>query len=355
MKATLCIDDAVGETRRVLLDPFGKPFRASIERWSERGTRPGLDEIWWGRVKARMPGNRGWFVDLGIADHEGVIEPTKAAAVAEGALLAVRVKSEAWADKGPVLSLADISPSTPKPDRPQRHASAQDAPFLRGVEIVATLKEQVARSYVDAATEEAQTRVVSLPGGGNIAIDVTRGMVVVDVDAGDRIAENDAETFALKLNLAAAEVAARQISLRGLGGLAVVDFVRMTDRRNQRSVAERFRKSLAQWLGRSSEVLELSSLGVCESAIARRARPLHEALAPGTAEREGLDTLRLIESEGWRARSARIRAAVSRQAFEWLENDHIGWKDKLAGRIGARWTLESDNRQPGRPEVWSMG
>ena len=55
MKATLCIDDAVGEHRRTLLDSSGKPFRLEIERWSERGRRAKLDEVWWGRVKARMP------------------------------------------------------------------------------------------------------------------------------------------------------------------------------------------------------------------------------------------------------------------------------------------------------------
>jgi hypothetical protein len=73
MRVTLCIDDAVGESRRALLDPFGKAFRLEVERWNERGKRAKLDEIWWGGVRARVPGCRGWFVDIGLAD-QGVIE-----------------------------------------------------------------------------------------------------------------------------------------------------------------------------------------------------------------------------------------------------------------------------------------
>jgi Ribonuclease G/E len=356
IRATLCIDDAVGEHRRVLLDPLGRPFRLEVERWSERGARAKLDEIWWGRVRARMPGNRGWFVDLGL-NQDGVVEPTKAAAVTEGALLPLRVKSEAWADtwasKGPVLSLADMSPSASRPDKPQRHTAPADDPFLRGVEVVATLTEQPARKQVEAAVAEIGQRVVSLEGGGDIAIDAARAMTVIDVDAGDRLAEVDAGTFALNLNLAGADEAARQIGLRGIGGLVAIDFVRMEDKRNQRAVVINFRNALAEWLGRSSEVLDLSALGVCEAAIARRVRPVADALAAAAAEREALDALREIESAGRAARAARIHARVSAQAAVWLDLDSIGWKAHLADRIGARWIIETSAAPAGRPEVWS--
>jgi Ribonuclease G/E len=353
VRATLCIDDAVGEHRRALLDPFGKPFRLEVERWSERNTRAKLEEIWWGRVKARMPGNRGWFVDLGLK-QDGVVEPTRAAAVTEGALLPLRIKSEAWADKGPVLSLADMSPNASRPDRPQLHAPAGADPFLRGVEIVATITDQPARKHIDAAIEEAGQHVLSLDGGGDIAIDVTRALTAIDVDVGDRPPEVNAGVFALRLNTAAAEEAARQIALRSIAGLMAIDFVRMDDRRHQRAVAATFRKSLATWLGRASEVLDLSTLGVCEAAIARRARPVMDAISAPVAEREALNALREIETAGHAARGARIHARLSAQAATWLDLDSIGWKTHLADRIGARWIIEVENRPPGKPEVWSL-
>lgn len=352
MKAVLCIDAAVGEQRRALFDVDGRPFRLEVERWSERGKRARLDDIWWGRVKARMPGNRGWFVDLGL-ERDGVIEPTKAAAVTEGAMLALRIKSEAWSDKGPVLSLANVSASLSRPATPQLYAAAAEDPFLRGVEISETRSGMQARRENDAAIDEAGSHVSHLPGGGDIAVESTRGLTVIDVDAGARLGESEAATFALNLNLAAASEAARQISLRGIGGLLTVDFVRMESKRDQRAVVEAFRQALATYLGRSSEVLDLSPLGVCEAAIARRTRPLMDAQATSAAEREALQALREIETAGMTERGARIKARLSASANSWLDADTIGWRTVLADRIGQRWTIETADRPPGRPEVWS--
>lgn len=349
MKATLCIDDAVGEHRRVLLDPFGKPFRLEIERWSERGTRAKLDEIWWGRVTARMPGG-GWFVDLGLEQH-GVVEPSKAQAIVEGAMLPLRVKSEAWGDKGPALSLADMSPSAPKPDKPGRHAPATNDPFLREAEVIATLRDKPAREQVDAAIEEARQRVVQIEGGGDLAIDTARALTAIDVDAGER-AGADTDILRFNLNLAAAEEAARQIGLRSIGGLVAVDFVGMQQRRHEKDVAAAFRTALAGWLGRSSQVLEVSELGVCEAAIARRARPVRDALLASPEEREVLDALQEIESAGWSARGARIRTLLSLTAKDWLAR-RPDLTTSLNDRIGARWSVEAEDRPPGKPKVWS--
>jgi hypothetical protein len=350
VKATLCIDDAVGEHRRALLDPFGKPFRLEIERWSERSARAKLDEIWWGRLTARMTGG-GWFADLGLAQH-GVVEPSKAQAIVEGAMLPLRVKSEAWGGKGPVLSLADMSPSTPQPDKPGRYASAGDDPFLRGVEVVATLKEKPARTQVDAAVEEAMQWVVAINGGGDLAIDTARALTAIDVDAGERPGAADADAFRLALNLAAAEEVSRQISLRSIGGLVAVDFVGMQQRRHQKEVVTTFRNTLAGWLGRSSQILEMSELGVCEAAIARRTRSVRDALRTSPEEREALDALRETESAGWAARGSRIRALVSSEASSWLDR-RPELVSALNDRIGSRWTIEAEDRPPGKPKVWS--
>ncbi|MEZ6031448.1 MAG: ribonuclease E/G [Hyphomonadaceae bacterium] len=352
MKAVLCIDEAVGERRRTLLDADGRPFRLAIDRWSERGRRARLDDVWWGRVKARMPGNRGWFVDLGL-ERYGIVEPTRAAIVTEGAMLAFRVKSEAWSDKGPALSLADISPTIAAPDKPQLHKEAAEDAFLKGAEVIETRTGLPARREIDAAIAEATTPIAPLPGAGDISIEMTRGLAVIDVDAGARLGSQDAAAFALDLNLAAALEAARQIGLRNLAGLLAIDFVRMESRRDQRTVAERFRQTLAEHLGRASEVLELSPLGVCEAAIARRAWPLAEAIAAAPAEREALNALREIETAGLTDRGVRIKARISAAAKHWLDADTIGWQAALGDRIGQRWLIEVSDNPLSRPEVWS--
>jgi len=355
MKARLVLDDAVGETRRLLIDEQGRPFRLHLERWSERGVRPLLNDIRWGRVRARIPGNRGWFVDLGHGP-EGIVEPTQAARMIDGAMLAFRVKAEAWADKGPLLSLGDISPKLTPPSRPALHAAADADPFLEGLTLADTdaITSAEARTMIDAAIDEASHNIVQLPGGGDIAVDVARAAVVIDVDGGDRKTLGDAERFAQELNLAAAEMAARQISLRSLGGLVLVDFIGMKQAEGRRALVAKFRDALGLYLGRSSDVLEMSRLGVVEAAIARRARPLSGALAAGSVERIALETLRAIETAGWQDRGARLAARVSPEVEAWLDHDHIGWQKALGDRIGQRWTIEPILGHGGHPDVRSV-
>ncbi len=353
MKARLAIDDAVGETRRLLLDEQGRAFRLHLERWSERGARAVLGEIRWGRIRSRVPGNRGWFVDLGHAP-EGVVEPTQAQRMIEGAMAAFRVKAEAWADKGPLLSLADVSPKLTAPDRPDLHAAAPSDPFLEGVSVDQTITGAEARTLVDAAIDEASHGVVQLQGGGDIAIDMARGAVVIDVDGGQRKSVGDAERFAQELNLAAAEAAARQISLRSLGGLVLVDFVGMKQAESRRAVVARYREVLAGYLGRTSDVLEMSRLGVVEAAVARRGRPLSDALGLPSVERAALETLRAIETAGWQDRGSRLVARVSPEVEAWLDHDHIGWRQALGDRIGQRCTVEAAPAHGPRPDVRSV-
>ena len=138
-----------------------------------------------------------------------------------------------------------------------------------------------ARTLINAAIDEASHDVVPLSGGGDIAIDVARAAVVIDVDGGSRKSTGDTERFAQELNLAAAETAARQIALRALGGLVLIDFVGMKQAEGRRALVAKFREMLSLYLGRSSDVLEMSRLGVVEVAVARRGRPLSDALAAG--------------------------------------------------------------------------
>jgi Ribonuclease G/E len=272
----------------------------------------------------------------------------------EGAMAAFRVKAEAWADKGPLLSLADVSPKLTAPDRPDLHAAAPSDPFLEGVSVDQTITGAEARTLVDAAIDEASHGVVQLQGGGDIAIDMARGAVVIDVDGGQRKSVGDAERFAQELNLAAAEAAARQISLRSLGGLVLVDFVGMKQAESRRAVVARYREVLAGYLGRTSDVLEMSRLGVVEAAVARRGRPLSDALGLPSVERAALETLRAIETAGWQDRGSRLVARVSPEVEAWLDHDHIGWRQALGDRIGQRCTVEAAPAHGPRPDVRSV-
>jgi hypothetical protein len=131
----------------------------------------------------------------------------------------------------------------------------------------------------------------------------------------------------------------------------LVDFVGVKQPENRRRTVQAFRDALASYIGRSSDVLDLSRLSVCEAAIARRARPIADALAAPAGEREALDALRLIESVAQQNRGARVVATLSEAAAGWLERDTIGWRGALADRIGARWAIDAKPGPAGPPDV----
>ncbi len=351
MRATLYVDDAVGERRRLLATEDGAPFRLHLDRWSEAGSRARVDEVWLARVGAPLAGGRGRYAGLG-AGPDAVLE-TSSASLHEGQLVGVRVKAEARAGKGPVVSLHALPAGALEGARPGFHLEAPADPFLAGVTVVDTLEGEPARREVDLAIEAVSSPVSFITGGGRLTLETTTALTAIDIDAAGRSGGQN-EQFAASLNTAAALEAARQISLRGLAGLFVVDFVTLKTPAVRRDVADSFRTALKAFLGRRSDVLEISALGLCEASVSRRMRGAGEALAdtPGP-EREALNLLRVLESAGRSDRGARLRARVSASADLWLRETSIGWREALANRIGERWMLETVPDGGDRLGVWS--
>jgi Ribonuclease G/E len=340
--ATMFIDNAVGERRRLLVDADGAPFRLETERWSE-AKRPRLDDIWFGRVGQRVPGGPERFVELGVG-AAGVLATR--ASLHEGQNVLVRIKAEAWGEKGPLLSLQ--SGEAPREAGLGLIKRPAADPFLAGVEAVQTVEGEAARDAIDAAIEEASQPFVPFAAGATLTIEHTRALTAVDVDAGSATVRDRAA-----LNLKASREIARQISLRGLAGLFVIDF--LTDERpdRRRETAETLRRELERRLARRSTVLDVSELGLCEVSIARRQRGFWAAMAAAPAEeRAALDLLRRLESEGWRNRGGRLRARVGEAAARWLAANDGLWRQAMRDRIGERWSFETVDG-PAQAQVWS--
>ena len=100
------------------------------------------------------------------------------------------------------------------------------------------------RFQIEHQIESAFSRQVSLPSGGAIVIDHTEALVAVDVNSAQATKGSDIEQTALNTNLEAAEEVARQLRLRDLGGLIVIDFIDMENQKNQREVEDRLREAL---------------------------------------------------------------------------------------------------------------
>ena len=119
------------------------------------------------------------------------------------------------------------------------------------------------RFHVDEQVRKALKRRVALPSGGHLVFDTTEALTVVDVNTGRFVGRSNLEDTILQNNLEAAEEIGRQLRLRDIGGIIVVDFIDMIKETNQRKVLNRLREVLARDKTRT-EAYEVSSLGLVE-------------------------------------------------------------------------------------------
>ena len=187
------------------------------------------------------------------------------------------------------------------------------------------------RFQIESQIETAFEREVKLPSGGSIVIDPTEALVSIDINSSRATKGADIEETALQTNLEAAEEIARQLRLRDIGGLIVVDFIDMGPSRNQRDVENRMRDALEAdrariQLGRISRfgLLELSrqrlrpSLGETSSIVCPRCDGQGHIR---DVKSLALSILRLIEEEVMKERTGEIQAQVPVAVATYLLNE----------------------------------
>lgn len=124
---------------------------------------------------------------------------------------------------------------------------------------------------IEQKIENIISRRVHLEGGGHIVIDLTEAMVAIDVNSGRYMGRKDHEENSLKINLRAAREVARQLRLRDVGGLVVVDFIDMVDEKNRRKVYDELKRGLRTDRAKT-DVLPISPFGILEMTR-QRLRP----------------------------------------------------------------------------------
>ena len=134
------------------------------------------------------------------------------------------------------------------------------------------------RHYVTEQLKKALESKVWLPSGGSLIIERTEALTVVDVNTGKNVGKSSLEETVLANNLEAADELARQLRLRDIGGIIVVDFVDMEVAANRAMVAKRFREALARDKTRT-QVLDISGLGLIEMTRKRSGEGLLESLS----------------------------------------------------------------------------
>jgi ribonuclease E len=184
---------------------------------------------------------------------------------------------------------------------------------------------------IESQIETAFQREVKLPSGGSIVIDPTEALTSIDINSAKATKGSDIEETALNTNLEAAEEIARQLRLRDVGGLVVIDFIDMTPVRNQRAVENRLRDAVRQdrariQLGRISRfgLMEMSrqrlrpSLGESSQIVCPRC---DGAGSIRGVESIALSVLRLIEEEAIKENTAQLQAQVPVEVGTYLLNE----------------------------------
>ncbi|MDG4548867.1 MAG: Rne/Rng family ribonuclease [Candidatus Contendobacter sp.] len=187
------------------------------------------------------------------------------------------------------------------------------------------------RFQIESQIETAYQREVSLPSGGGIVIDYTEALVSIDINSARATKGSDIEETALTTNLEAAEEIARQLRLRDLGGLIVIDFIDMNLARNQREVETRLREALKMDRARV-QVGRISRFGLLEMSRQRLSPSLDEAshrICPrcngqGTIrniDSLALSVLRLIQEEAMKDRTGRVVVQLPVKVATFLLNE----------------------------------
>ncbi|MDE2220120.1 MAG: Rne/Rng family ribonuclease [Gammaproteobacteria bacterium] len=191
------------------------------------------------------------------------------------------------------------------------------------------------RYQIENQIESAYAHKVQLPSGGSLVIDYTEALVSIDINSARATRGSDIEATATNTNLEAADEIARQLRIRDIGGLIVIDFIDMEDAKNQRAVEDRLRDAMKMDRARI-QIGRLSRFGLLEMSRQRLRPSLGESshlVCPRcngigsirSVESLALSILRLIGEDARKERTARIIVQVPVDVATYLMNEKRDW------------------------------
>ena len=209
------------------------------------------------------------------------------------------------------------------------------------------------RHQVESQLEAIHSPTAQLKSGGYIVINPTEALVAIDVNSGKSTKERGIEQTAHRTNLEAAEEAARQMRLRDLAGLIVIDFIDMDENKNVRAVEKKMKDALARDRARL-QMGRISQFGLMEMSRQRRRTSLVEGstdVCPhcsGTGyirsvESSALVVMRTLEEEGVRGRSAHVRLSCPTEVALYLLNEKRDHLHSIEQRYAMRVTIKADD------------
>ncbi|MGA0071870.1 MAG: Rne/Rng family ribonuclease [Steroidobacteraceae bacterium] len=201
------------------------------------------------------------------------------------------------------------------------------------------------RYQIESQIESAYSHTVTLPSGGSVVIDYTEALVSIDINSARATRGGDIETTACNTNLEAADEIGRQLRLRDLGGLIVIDFIDMESKKNQQAVEDRLRDAVRADKARI-QIGRISRFGLLEMSRQRLRPSLGEATHAACPRCSGMGTirsvdslalavLRLIGEEARKERTARVIAQLPVDVATFLINEKREALRQVEARSGA--------------------
>jgi ribonuclease E len=198
------------------------------------------------------------------------------------------------------------------------------------------------RYQIESQIESAFSHTVELPSGGSIVIDHTEALVSIDINSARATKGNDIEATAYATNLEAAEEIARQLRLRDLGGLIVIDFIDMGPQRNQRDVENRLRDAVHMDRARV-QIGKISRFGLLEMSRQRLRPSLGESAHQTCPRCSGMGNIRSVESlalavlrligeETRKDRTSKVIAQLPVDVANYLLNEKREWIRTIEAR-----------------------
>ena len=214
-----------------------------------------------------------------------------------------------------------------------------------------------ARHQVDQQLDAMHSPVVQLRSGGYVVINQTEALVAIDVNSGRATRDRHIEDTAFRTNMEAAEEIARQLRLRDLAGLIVIDFIDMESKKHNAMVERRLKESLRHDRARI-QVGRISHFGLLEMSRQRLRPSIAEqtfitcphCMGRGTirsVESSALQVLRAIEEEGAKRRSAEINVHVATDVALWLLNRKRERLSEIEARFGMSVFFQPDEKLMG--------
>ena len=200
------------------------------------------------------------------------------------------------------------------------------------------------RYQIESQIETAYQREVKLTSGGSIVIDDAEALVAIDINSSQATSGKDIEETAVKTNIEACEEIGRQLRLRDIGGLVVIDFIDMMRLENKRSVEDAMREALSEDRARV-QIGRISRFGLLELSRQRLRSSLKERW---TQDINTLSTavLRLLEEESSKEKTSEVRAIVSPDMSALLLNERRVRLNDIEARSNVKLVVISDATRP---------